>query len=401
MELDDFLMKRTVCIIIDSDERFAPYIQAAGQLTNVEVKIVKTLGAETQSVKWGGKDIVLLDTTTIEYANNIFDVMMSEEAAFSDRYTAMQSLLYKQWARSFFISGYTLQSWLVLHRGRTVDDAISFRDDTTCVSRHVKQNIRSCWQSIFAGFILGHELGHALHKRGDLDEERYDRFLTAHARGTEGVNGLREELLCDLYACEFLLRCYDVDNYVFAFSLCYVLPICIGVINFLKAGVKNRWWVEYLRTTFEMLRREYGQAEASRMMTTVVKESIPFPEGEVEDITIRMFAVSDFMLDGLNRKREGAVDGSEQPQKQLDRAQMMPVFFAREWVAYQRLFVHALEETDTLWLDAIFSDAEDAETAANHNRFNPVAIGLPCSEELSAAGLKETARQQFLRENGF
>jgi len=65
MKHDDYLMKRTVCIIIDSDERFAPFIQAAGQLTNVQVKIVKTLGAETQSLKWGGKDIVLLDTTTV------------------------------------------------------------------------------------------------------------------------------------------------------------------------------------------------------------------------------------------------------------------------------------------------------------------------------------------------
>jgi len=313
----------------------------------------------------------------------------------------MQSLLHKQWARSFFISGYTLQSWLVLHRGRTVDDAISFRDDTTRVSRHVKQNIRSCWQSIFAGFIFGHELGHVLHKRGDLDEERYDRFLAARAGGTEGINGLREELLCDLYACEFLLRYCDVDDYVFAFSLCYVLPICIEVINLLKIGLKNRLWVEHLRTTFEMLRRQYGQAEASRMMTAIVEESMTSPAGQVEDITARIFAVSDFMLEGLNRIREGVVDGSGQPQKQLDRAQMIPVFMAREWVAYQRLFVRALEETDTLWLDAIFSDAEDAETAANHNRFNPVAIGLPHSEELSAPGLKETARQQFLRENGF
>jgi hypothetical protein len=464
VELDEFLLKRTVCRIIDADERFASFKRTESVLENIKVKVIRSLGAETQLLTWNGSDVVLFDTTTVEYANDIFDVMMSAEVVFPERQKAMRSLLYKQWARGLFSSGFSLQSWILLYRSRRNDARINYSDDTTRLSEHISRNLKDFWETLFSAFLFAHELGHVLQKRGDLDQERYNQFLersflsgkvedaqeslegepretkkrfqdylqttlntqvgmtdsaksgivdmfkmlTSNLHRAEpGQNRIRDalrvELLCDLYACDFLLKNFEFDGD--EYKVCYLLPICEAVILFLKIGLNNRWWAEYLVSNYEVLRRDHDETETGKMMDAILEKldatSSSLLEREAEDTVVRWFAITDYLIDAFNRKRAASAEGSKQQLEPFKTEKILPMFMANVWTPYRYLLLEALDETNNQWLAEIFSTAEDAEEAAKNGRLDSAKLGLPYSRQLRYEELAKATREQFLRENGF
>jgi hypothetical protein len=455
VELDEFLLKRTVCRIIDADERFAWFKRVELQSRNIKVKVIRSLGAETQLLTWNGSDVILFDTTTVEYANNIYDVMMSAEVAFAERQKAMRSLCYKQWARGLFTSGFSLQSWLLLRQSRKNDARISYYDDTTRISEHIDRNN---WETLFSGFLLAHEIGHVLQKRDNLDQERYNKFLerrdqhlpgkvedlqeplkrfqdylqatvnlqvgmtdsaisgivesvkkwTSNSRRAKPLesrihDALRVEILCDLYACDFVINNYELGD---GYTICYLLPICVEVISFLRIGLANRLWVEYIRSNYEVLRREHGETKAGEMMDAIIEKSYDTGSSllflrEAGDTVVRMHAISDYITDAISRKRAVSAEGSKLQLKPFKREEILPRFMANVYIPYRHLLLEAFDETNNQWLGAIFSTAEYAEEEAKNGRLDSADLGLPYSRQLGYEELAKAAREQFLRENGF
>jgi hypothetical protein len=457
VNLDDYLTRRTVCRVLDptAHPSFALFARTAGAIDRVQVKLVRTLGAETQLLNWRGDTVVLVDTTTLEYALNLFDVMMATEAPYEERQATVKALLYKQWARSFFLSRRTLPAWLVLRWSRRVDDRVAYLNASTRLTSYVNQNHREVWASLFSAFLFGHEMGHVLRRRGLMDEGPFEKFVTddVHAGrddamfarnaaafeemvsrslssddkmpederrnvldwvsksvasadpslATEIVDSeLREELLCDLHACQFVLDTYDMDSASEDF-FCYTLPICIHAISFLRIGLANRLWVEYLLGKFESLSKAHGEEKASAMMDGVVEASYTSDEGIRRDVgrtQTRLMRVYEYLVESINHRRRNAARSPEEVEL-VDRNRILPAFMTQVWIPFHYLWSEALEGTNTEWLNAVFGTAREVEVAARGGHLSTDDIGLPGLFPLAEEEVGPATRRQFLLENGF